>query len=185
MKSAPEESLSDIRDMEHYSRLSIKTRQEKKDDEMQFVEFLLGHEFFAVNLFHTREVIVQGEITPIPNTPDYIRGVMDLRGSITTIIDVKILLNIPQTDEKIKKSRIIILDQQNQQKPIGILVDDVYSVSSHRLANIDKKSKSDPMNPATIQGVIRKTMSYGEREEHKLILWLDILAIRQSVERDL
>ena len=162
-----------------------KTRNGQKNDDMQFVEFILGHEYFAVNLFHTREVITPSEITPLPNSPAYIRGVMDLRGSITTIIDLKTLMNLNDETESKKRSRIIILDQQVSQKPVGILVDDVYSVSTHHFGDIDRNTEDDTHNSRNILGVIRKTIKIGDKEESKLILWLDILAIRASIEKEL
>ncbi|MDD1729765.1 MAG: chemotaxis protein CheW [Methanospirillum sp.] len=161
--------------------LSSRVRKGKNNDDMQFVEFMLGHEYFAVNLFHTREVITPTEITPLPNTPAYIRGVMDLRGSITTIIDLKILLNLTDEIEQKKRSRIIILDQEASEKPVGILVDDVYSVSTHHADDIDRNAEDEIHTIRNILGVIRKNVKDG----HKLILWLDIQAIRASIEKDL
>jgi len=162
---------------------NIRTRSGKSAGEMQFVEFILGHEYFAVNLFQTREVIVSSEITPLPGTPEYIKGVMDLRGSITTIIDLKKLMN--QTDDggAQKRSRIIILDSDEMQKSVGILVDDVYSVSTYRSADIDRNTEDNSQKSGNILGVIRKTIKDGGNESKKLILWLDIQAIRSEVEK--
>ncbi|MDD1724702.1 MAG: chemotaxis protein CheW [Methanospirillum sp.] len=167
------------------SKQGMGVRKGKNEDDMQFVEFILGREYFAVNLFHTREVITPTDITPLPNTPAYIRGVMDLRGSITTIIDLKTLMNLSDEDNSKKCSRIIILDQQASEKPVGILVDDVYSVSTHRATDIDRNGDDTTHNRRNILGVIRKTMRENEKESHRLILWLDIQAIRASVEKDL
>ena len=49
---------------------------------MRVVEFILGNELFAIDLFDTREVINTTEITPLPNTPSFIKGIIDLRGVI-------------------------------------------------------------------------------------------------------
>lgn len=164
---------------------SNQSRTGKDADGMQFVEFILGHEYYAVNLFQTREVITPSEIRQLPNTPEYIRGVMDLRGSITTIIDLKKLMNLDDEAETKKLSRIIILDKEENQKSVGILVDDVYSVSTHHSADIDNNTEGNTQNSRNILGVIRKTIKDGEKESQKLILWLDIQAIRDSVEKDL
>ncbi|HWQ62953.1 MAG TPA: chemotaxis protein CheW, partial [Methanospirillum sp.] len=51
---------------------------------LQFVEFVLGTEYFAINLFNIKEVITSSDITSLPNSPAYIKGIMDLRGAITT-----------------------------------------------------------------------------------------------------
>lgn len=162
-----------------------KNRTKKSEDNLQFVEFILGQEYFAVNLFHTREVLTPSQITPLPSAPPYIKGVMDLRGSITTILDLKSLMHISAESVNTKRSRIIILDQQISKKPIGVLVDDVYSVSSHSSKDIDRETDRTDKKVRNVTGIIRKTMKDGDEESHKLILCLDIEAMIQSVEKDL
>ena len=105
---------------------------------IQVVEFILGNELFAVDLFDTREVITQTEVTPLPNTPSYLKGIIDLRGMITTIIDLKDLMHITTESSGKKKSRVIVLDRSITEKPIGILVDDVFSVTTYGNEDIDK-----------------------------------------------
>lgn len=160
---------------------NIMKRGIKSVDDLQFVEFILENEFFAINLFNTREVITPTEITPLPNTPTYIKGVMDLRGTITTIIDLKTLLNLHNQGEQKKRSRIIILDRKGSEKPVGILVDDVYSVSTHHAVDIERDDDDGAHTVRNILGVIRKKQKNG----HKLILWLDIENIRASIEKEL
>lgn len=158
-------------------------KQTKKiDSDMQFVEFILGHDIYAINLFNTREVISPPEITPLPNTPDFIRGIIDLRGSVTTIIDLKKLMNICDKNSFKNRSRIIILDNKQLQKPVGILVDDVISVSTYHSNEIDKKTTDSPQNMRNILGVIRKILKNGDTENQKLVLWLDIMVICDSIE---
>jgi purine-binding chemotaxis protein CheW len=60
----------------------------------QVVEFVIGNELFAVDLFDTKEVINTPEVTPIPNTPDFVTGMIDLRGVITMIIDLRAMMHI-------------------------------------------------------------------------------------------
>jgi purine-binding chemotaxis protein CheW len=60
----------------------------------QVVEFVIGDERFAVDLFDTREEINTPEVTPIPNAPVFITGMIDLRGVITTIIDLGEMMHI-------------------------------------------------------------------------------------------
>ena len=170
----------------HSLQTHSRLKQAKKiENDMQFVEFILGHDYFAINLFHTREVISPPEITPLPNTPDYIRGIIDLRGSVTTIIDLKKLMNLSDENGMKNRSRIIILDNTQLQKPVGILVDDVASVSTYQSTEIDRTSTDSQQNSRNILGVIRKIQKNGDNESQKLILWLDIKAIRDSIESSL
>ena len=66
----------------------------KKRESIQVVEFVLGKEHYAIDLFDVKEVVEYTSITKLPNVPDYVQGIIDLRGEITTIIDLKHRLNI-------------------------------------------------------------------------------------------
>ena len=179
LDESPAEPSDTVIQTENYS----KNRKGKTEDSLQFVEFILGHEYFAVNLFHTREVLTPSEITPLPSAPSYIKGVMDLRGSITTIIDLKTLMHITAESASTKRSRIIILDQEISEKPIGILVDDVYSVSTHMSKDIDRDSDRKTDTVRNVKGIIRRTLKEGDKENHKLILWLDIQSMMRAIAK--
>ncbi|PKL60286.1 MAG: chemotaxis protein CheW, partial [Methanomicrobiales archaeon HGW-Methanomicrobiales-4] len=99
------------------------TSRSRKNDSEQVVEFVIGDERFAVDLFDTREVINTPEVTPIPNAPEFITGMIDLRGVITTIIDLRVMMNIKAESTGKKRSRVIVLDKTVSEKMIGILVD--------------------------------------------------------------
>src|SRR5512136_925596 len=97
----------------------------QKTDSIQVVEFVLGKEHFAIDLFDVKEVVEYTTITKLPNVPSYVRGIIDLRGEITTIIDLKQRLNITEENAKsLESSRIIVLDETIAKSKIGILVDD-------------------------------------------------------------
>jgi len=161
--------------------VQAQSQKSRSGGDLQFVEFILGNESFAINLFNTKEVITPTEITPLPSTPKYIKGVMDLRGTITTIVDLKTLLHLKEDGEHKKRSRIIILDRKSTEKPIGVLVDDVYSVSTHHASDIEHETDDGSHKTRNILGVIRKN----QNDAHKLVLWLDIEKIRESIENDL
>ncbi len=164
------------------SPAGIRTRD---GDTHQFVEFILGHENFAVNLFHTREVITPTEITPLPNAPAYITGIMDLRGMITTIVDLKQMMNITTSSDGKKRSRIIILDQDISKKPVGILVDDVSSVATYASVDIDYEGDDKAHHGRSILGVIRRKGKDGGKESHSLVLWLDIHAMIDKISGEI
>lgn len=157
----------------------------KGDDNRQFVDFIIGNEEFAINLFHTREVITPAEITPLPSAPPYVTGIMDLRGQITTIIDLKKMMHITSDSKGKKRSRIIILDQEISKKPVGILVDDVFSVSTFSPEEINRSSDDQAHSSRNILGVIRKKGKEGGLEGKGLILWLDIHAMITTIKNEL
>jgi Chemotaxis signal transduction protein len=70
------------------------TKRYDQEDEIQVVEFIIGDDKFAINLFDVREIVEASKITPLPHASSYIRGIIDLRGEITTIIDLRQLLQI-------------------------------------------------------------------------------------------
>lgn len=152
---------------------------------LQVVEFILGNELFAIDLFDTREVINYTEITPLPNTPTFIKGIIDLRGVITTIIDLKDMMQIIREADGKRKSRIIVLDPSVSEKMIGILVDDVLAVSTYRDDEIDKESQSSSHHERDILGIIRKKGRTGDRDKSELVIWLDIRAMMRKVANEI
>jgi len=142
---------------------------------LQVVEFLLGKEHYAVDLFDVREVVEYTSITKLPNTPSYMRGIIDLRGEITTIIDLKERLNIlEKSDLPEESSRIIVLDEKLTKAKTGIMVDDVLAVSTFERRDIDSTSASGAREDAAILGIIKKKIKEKDHERHELIIWIDI-----------
>ena len=97
-------------------------------DEEQLVSFRLGKEIFGVKVAQVREIGKVQDITRIPQMPAFIEGVLNLRGQITTVIDLKKRLNIVIEGDKgiTSASRIIIAEIGDTQ--IGIIVDSVEDV---------------------------------------------------------
>ena len=157
----------------------------KNTGNLQVVEFILGNELFAIDLFDTREVINTTEITPLPNTPFFIKGIIDLRGIITTIIDMKEMMHITREADGKKRSRIIVLDSTVSEKMIGVLVDDVLAVSTYTDEDIDRDAQTSKNSERDILGIIRKKIRIHEKDKHDLIIWLDIKTMIHKVEQDL
>jgi purine-binding chemotaxis protein CheW len=152
----------------------------------QIVEFVIGDEKFAIDLFDTREVINTPEVTPIPSSPSYVTGMIDLRGVITIIIDPRVLMKINRESTGKKKSRIIVLDKTVSDKRIGILVDDVSSVTTVSHEDIDTQAHSSSQSGRDILGVIRKhKKDVSGKDTSSLILWLDIRRMVGRIEKDL
>jgi len=149
---------------------------------LQVVEFLLGKEHYAIDLFDVREVVEYTSITKLPNTPSYMKGIIDLRGEITTIIDLKERLNIlEKSDLPEENSRIIVLDEKITKAKTGIMVDDVLAVSTFERGDIDSTSASGARQDAAILGIIKKKIKEKELERHTLIIWIDIRNLLQDI----
>jgi purine-binding chemotaxis protein CheW len=157
------------------AELAAPKKAEQRSGKLQVVEFLLGKEHYAIDLFDVREVVEYTSITKLPDTPSYMKGIIDLRGEITTIIDLKERLNIlDKSNLPIDNSRIIVLDEKITKAKTGILVDDVLAVSTFEHGDIDSTSASGAKEDASILGIIKKKIREKEQERNELIIWIDI-----------
>lgn len=92
---------------------------------MQLVSFKLGGETFGIAVTEIREIILVGEITRVPDTPSYIEGLINLRGSVIPVIDLRERFSLAKTTST-PESRIIVLRVGD--RTIGIVVDSVNEV---------------------------------------------------------
>jgi purine-binding chemotaxis protein CheW len=153
-----------------------------KMDDIQVVEFLLGDEHFALDLFEVREVVEYTRITHLPDTPPHIKGIIDLRGEITTIIDLKHQLHIDtKSQAEESASRIIVLDDRITRSKIGIMVDDVLSVSTFSRADVDTTATAAGER-SNIIGIIRKKTHIKDKEVNDLIIWIDMQRLLKDVD---
>jgi purine-binding chemotaxis protein CheW len=150
---------------------------------IQVVIFSLGEEQFAIDLFDVKEVVECTTITRLPNVPPSIRGIIDLRGEITTIVDLKQRLNIaPVISDSMETSRIIVLDEKITKSKIGILVDDVSSVSTFESAQVDYTSATVRKEDSAIISIIKKSVKGPGKECNELIIWIDIRKLLQGID---
>jgi purine-binding chemotaxis protein CheW len=94
-------------------------------NELQMVVFDLASEYYGVDISDVREIIRMQNITRVPGTPDYMEGVLNLRGKIAPVVDLRKRLNLKVT-EQTKESRIVVIDIDN--KDVGVIVDGVTEV---------------------------------------------------------
>jgi purine-binding chemotaxis protein CheW len=96
---------------------------EKKKDSttlLQMVSFHIGEEEYAVETVNVQEIIRLHELTRVPKTPPYLKGVINLRGKIIPIIDLRCRLKMDD-QAPTKESRIVIVDSSG--KTVGLIVD--------------------------------------------------------------
>jgi len=170
------------------SRGAVLGGLESGSNKVQVVEFLLGKEHFAVDLFNVREVVEYKTITQLPDTPSYIKGIIDLRGEITTIIDLKERLNITrQSGATDDHSRIIVLDDSITESKTGIMVDNVSSVTTFDRSAVDTSTSMVEQNNSAIIGIIKKKIRIKDRDAHELLILIDIrrLVTDESVKLDM
>lgn len=92
---------------------------------LQLVSFQLGQEEFAIDILGVQEIIRLVEITPVPNAPYYVEGVVNLRGKVIPIINLRSRFGLPEV-EPTKDTRIIVVEVEHS--ILGFIVDSVEEV---------------------------------------------------------
>ena len=108
------------------SYLNQDTDQEDKEHLLQLVGFVIGQELFGVDILMVQEIIRETPITPIPNSPDFIEGVINLRGNIIPVIDLRRRLNLRGVSAPEGQIWIMILNVNG--RITGFIVDSVTQV---------------------------------------------------------
>jgi len=108
-------------------------KHERDEACLEAVEFLLSHEKYCIELIHIREVYPLKDLTPIPCTPPFVLGVINFRGQILSVIDLKKFFDLPE-QEITENNRVIILHSEKME--FGILADDIIGVRYILLSEI-------------------------------------------------
>ena len=115
---------------------------DESSGDAQYLTFLINNEMFAINILGVKEIIEYGNITPIPMMPSFIRGVINLRGAVVSVVDLSARFgNTPSNITR--RSCIIIIEGMAQQgdepvsQDIGVVVDSVSEVLGIPQADIE------------------------------------------------
>jgi purine-binding chemotaxis protein CheW len=98
------------------------------------VTFKLQEETYGINVMQVQEVLRYTDIAPVPGAPDYVMGIINLRGNVVTVIDTRARFGLPPS-EVTDNSRIVIIESERQ--VIGIMVDSVAEVVYLKQSEID------------------------------------------------
>jgi purine-binding chemotaxis protein CheW len=131
---------------------------------MQFVSFNLGKELYGIEITKVREIILIAEITRIPETPHFLKGLINLRSTVIPVIDLRARFGLPE-GELSDESRIMVL--QACGKTIGIVVDAVSEV-------LRVKHDQIAPPPPTVAGLGRDYLNGLVKLENRLLILLDI-----------
>jgi purine-binding chemotaxis protein CheW len=137
------------------------------DTSERYLAFLLGKEQYAIPLLQVKEVIEMSEPTPIPQAKTYFKGIINLRGQVISVLDLRAKLQLPQIENG-PKTAIIILDI-DPQLCIGVIVDRINSVLAFHAEDIGPA-------PDTLTGNKEHYLTGVARRENKMTLVLDIKA---------
>lgn len=141
---------------------------------IQLVSFRAGDELFGAPIEKVHEIIRSSSIVKVPQAPDFIEGIINLRGKIITVIDLRKKFGMPPAPSQ-TASRIIVADIVGTK--VGIIVDAVSIVLRVSREHFEK-------TPAIISGLERKFISGVVKENNKMLLALDLdkLLTQQELE---
>lgn len=150
----------------------IRRAEEQGQRELQLVAFILQGEEFAVDIQKVREVLKVTQITPLPQSLDFIEGVINLRGEVIPVVDLRKRFRIRDA-EKTDHARIIIVEIE--ESLVGLIVDSVTEVLHLTSAAVEPP-------PRRLVGTRTDFISGVGKLGERLIIILDLDKILSSEE---
>ncbi len=137
-------------------------------DTTQFLTFKLADEVFALDISQVREVLDFTNITKVPRTPDFMRGVINLRGSVVPVVDMRLKFGMDRTEKTVNTCIIIVeIDVDGDKTILGALADSVQEVIELEHGQIEPPPKiGTRLRTEFIKGM-------GKRDDNFIII-LDI-----------
>jgi purine-binding chemotaxis protein CheW len=110
-------------------------RNDQDGDLRQLVCFLIGDEEFGIDIYRVHDINRMVEITKIPKSPAFIEGIINLRGQIIPVVDLRVRFGMQAVTERSKDSRIIVIEANKA--TIGFIVDRVTKVNRIAKSSIE------------------------------------------------
>lgn len=101
----------------------------------QYIKIRLGDEFFGIDIKYVDNIVRMQHITRVPKAPDYIKGVINLRGEVIPVFSLRLKMGIEEIEET-KTFRIIIIKVEGES--VGIIVDEVREVANVSSNDVEK-----------------------------------------------
>ena len=147
-------------------------RQAASDELLQLVSFNIGEEEFGVDILQVQEIIRMLEVTRVPNAPEYIDGVINLRGKVIPIIDLRRRFDMARKEHD-KHTRIVVVELGGQ--VVEFVVDAVSEV-----LRIPRSVTEPP--PTLVGGVREEYITAVGKLEDRLLILLDLEKILKASE---
>ncbi|MGL4369778.1 MAG: chemotaxis protein CheW [Spirochaetota bacterium] len=150
-----------------------KAEKNKSEEEVrQYVTFSIGLEIYGVDVRRVQEIIGMTQITPVPNTVSFMKGVINLRGSVVPVIDMRKKFRM---EAKEYDSFTVIIIVEVKERLIGMIVDTVSDVADIPIGNIqDTPHFTSKIDTNFIEGI--------GQVDNSLIIILDVESILTAEE---
>lgn len=149
-------------------RQELQTEQQQiRNDYQEYLCFRLSDEIYGISIMQLKEIIKLREVTEMPRAPEFISGIISLRGVIVPILDMQIRLGLKKSDVTGKERIVVVKHDDNL---FGLLVDEVLNV-----ARIPEDCFETV--PAVLEGIDRDFVSGIGRAERKMIILLNLESV--------
>lgn len=149
-----------------------KSHDPHDDDLIQLVTFRIGEEEFGVDILAVQEIIRMMQITMVPRAPEFIEGVINLRGKVIPVINMRTRFNKPSLDQD-SNTRIVVMELEN--KIVGFLVDGVSEV-----LRIPESTVEDP--PPVVAGIGSEYIRGIGKLDNRLLILLNLDNLLGSID---
>ena len=106
-----------------------------------YLSFRLGDEDYCLEIRHVTEIVGIQKVTEVPDMPHYVKGVVNLRGQVIPVIDMRLRFNMPGRDYD-ERTCIVVINLREGQMQVGLVVDTVNEVRSIEEVNVSPPPKS-------------------------------------------
>ena len=140
---------------------------EKSGSDIELATFYLGDACCGIDILTVQEINRLSDITPVPLAPDYVKGIMNLRGRIITVLDVGKRLGMTHCVDAESRRNIIV---RYEKESIGLLVDRIEDVIHIQRENIEK-------TPANVSGIQERYFDGVLKTEKRLVSVLNLAEV--------
>lgn len=143
------------------------------DKEIKVLIFCINGEYYATDIMEVERILGYEEPTKLPDSPNFVEGVINYEGNILPIISMARRFNLPLT-EKSNDCKIIVSKQQESK--VGIIVDIVSEVRDVKVENIETP-------PEIVAGISKRYMKGLIKIDNKIIIFLNLSTILTDEEK--
>jgi purine-binding chemotaxis protein CheW len=144
-----------------------------REDGLQLIAFSIGEQTYGVEITTVREIRAWNGATPLPNTRDYIRGVINLRGTIVPIYDLRARFGDGRT-EPTKIHVVVVLSVG--EKWVGLLVDAVSDILTVARGDIHPVPEGNALDTGLLNGIVT--------HEQRMVGLIDLAAVVSGARMD-